>query len=194
MWQRSLRVRENAVRRTAVCLEMDGGRFEHIVTMGRLWFDHLIAWAIWRWRVPWKLNVTGHMLYNIFDLFFNKESHYGELVLKFHFIQDKQLILPTILYSVKLELLPWRKKHRLRESEKKVLRRMFVPKIEEVTRGWRKLHETKESLGKPRHRWKDNSKIGLKQIGCEDVNWIYLARYRGQWLSFVNTVLNLRVP
>jgi hypothetical protein len=25
------RVRENAVRRTAVCLEMDGGRFEHLL-------------------------------------------------------------------------------------------------------------------------------------------------------------------
>jgi hypothetical protein len=28
MWRRVL---ENAVRRTAVCLEMDGGRFEHLL-------------------------------------------------------------------------------------------------------------------------------------------------------------------
>jgi hypothetical protein len=30
--------------------------------------------------------VTEHMLANIFDLFFNKESHYGELVREFRFI------------------------------------------------------------------------------------------------------------
>jgi hypothetical protein len=31
-----------------------------IVTTRNPWFDHLIAYAIWRWRVSWKLNVTGH--------------------------------------------------------------------------------------------------------------------------------------
>jgi hypothetical protein len=54
-----------------------------IVTMRRPWFDDLIACAVWRWRVSWKPNVTGHMLYayNIFKLVFcNKESHYAELL------------------------------------------------------------------------------------------------------------------
>jgi hypothetical protein len=51
------------------------------VTTRRPWFDHLIACTIWQWRGSWKLNITGHMLYNIFDFFFNKESHYGQLVL-----------------------------------------------------------------------------------------------------------------
>jgi hypothetical protein len=32
------RVRENAVRRTALCLEMDGGRLEHLLTTRRPWF------------------------------------------------------------------------------------------------------------------------------------------------------------
>jgi hypothetical protein len=31
--------------------------------------DHLIACAIWRWRVSWKLNITRHTLYNIFGFF-----------------------------------------------------------------------------------------------------------------------------
>jgi hypothetical protein len=31
--------------------------------------------------------------------------------------------------------------HRLRLFEKRVLRRMFVPKREEVAAGWRKLHD-----------------------------------------------------
>jgi hypothetical protein len=30
----------------------------------------LIVCAIWRWRVSWKLNITGHMLNNIFDFLF----------------------------------------------------------------------------------------------------------------------------
>jgi hypothetical protein len=33
-----------------------------------------------------------------------------------------------------------RKEHRLRVFENKVLRRMFVPKRDEVTGGWRKVH------------------------------------------------------
>jgi hypothetical protein len=33
-----------------------------------------------------------------------------------------------------------RKKHRLRVFEKRVLRRIFGPKRDEVTGGWRKLH------------------------------------------------------
>jgi len=30
-----------------------------------------------------KLNVSGHILHNIFNLFFNKVSHYRKLVIKF---------------------------------------------------------------------------------------------------------------
>jgi hypothetical protein len=33
----------------------------------------------------------------------------------------------------------------------------------------------KESLGKPRHRWKDNIKINMKIIYFENVDWIDLA-------------------
>jgi hypothetical protein len=33
-----------------------------------------------------------------------------------------------------------REEHRLRVFENKVLRRIFGPKRDEVTRGWRKLH------------------------------------------------------
>jgi len=31
-------------------------------------------------------------------------------------------------------------------------------------------------------------------MGCEDVEWIYLAQDRVQWWSLVNTVMNFRVP
>jgi hypothetical protein len=34
--------------------------------------------------------------------------------------------------------------------------------------------EGKRPLGGPRHRWKDNIKLNLKEIGFEGVNWIHL--------------------
>jgi hypothetical protein len=33
--------------------------------------------------------------------------------------------------------------------------------------------EGRRPLGRPRHRWKDNIKMDLKEIGCGDVDWIH---------------------
>jgi hypothetical protein len=49
-------------------------------------------------------------------------------------------ILTVILYGCKTWPLTLREEHRLRAFENKVLRRIFVPKRDEVTRGWSKLH------------------------------------------------------
>jgi hypothetical protein len=38
--------------------------------------------------------------------------------------------------------------------------------------------EGKRPLGKPRGRWEDNIKSGLREIGLESVNWIHLAQDR----------------
>jgi hypothetical protein len=54
--------------------------------------------------------------------------------------------------------------------------------------------EGKRPLGRPRHRWEDNIKIDLGEIGIDGANWIRLAQDRVQWRAFVNTVMNLRVP
>jgi hypothetical protein len=35
--------------------------------------------------------------------------------------------------------------------------------------------EGKRPLGRPRHRWKDNIKMDLREIGIDGVNWIQLA-------------------
>jgi hypothetical protein len=123
--------------------------------------------------------------------------------------------------------------------ENRVLRRIFGPKMAEVTGGWRKLHdeelhnlytspsiirmvtsrrmrwaehvarmgenmnacrilvrnaEGERPLGRQRHRWVDNIKMHLIEIGWNGVHWIDMAQDRGQWRAFVNTVLNLRVP
>jgi hypothetical protein len=49
------------------------------------------------------------------------------------------IILPVILYGCETWSLTLRKEHRLRMFENKVLRRIFGPKRDEVTGGWRKL-------------------------------------------------------
>jgi hypothetical protein len=52
----------------------------------------------------------------------------------------------------------------------------------------------KRSLGRPRRRWEDNSKLDLREIGIDGANWIQLIQDRVQWRTSVNTVMNLRVP
>jgi hypothetical protein len=54
--------------------------------------------------------------------------------------------------------------------------------------------EGKRPLGGPRRRWEDNIKLDLWVTGIDEANWIRLAQDRVQWLAFVNTILNLRVP
>jgi hypothetical protein len=54
--------------------------------------------------------------------------------------------------------------------------------------------EGKTPLGSPRLRWEDNIKTDLTEIRIDGANWIRLAEDRVQWWSFVNTVMNLRVP
>jgi hypothetical protein len=54
--------------------------------------------------------------------------------------------------------------------------------------------EGKRPLGKPRHRWIDNIKKDLLEIGLSVVDWIGLAQDRYRWRALVKAVLNLRVP
>jgi hypothetical protein len=54
--------------------------------------------------------------------------------------------------------------------------------------------EGKRLLGRPRHRWVDNIKMDLREIGYDDMDWSDLAQDRDQWRALVNTVMNLRVP
>jgi hypothetical protein len=72
--------------RTAHChLPWNGRRllWTPIVTTSRSWFDHLIACAIWRWRVYWKLNVTGYILRSIFDLLLTRNRTMKSLCANF---------------------------------------------------------------------------------------------------------------
>jgi hypothetical protein len=119
----------------------------------------------------------------------------------------KTIILPVVLYGCETWSLRLREEHKLRVLENRVFRRIFGPKRDEVTGGWRKLHneelhglysspsiirvikarrmrwaghvtrmgevrgayiilvgrpEGKRPLGRPRRRWEDNIKIGLR--------------------------------
>ena len=50
--------------------------------------------------------------------------------------------------------------------------------------------EAKRQLGRPRHKWKDNIKTDLLEVGW-DMDWIDLAQNRDSWRSLVNMVMKL---
>jgi hypothetical protein len=54
--------------------------------------------------------------------------------------------------------------------------------------------EGKRLLGRPRHRWVDNIKIDLKEMGWGDKDWIDLAQDRDRYQALVNTVMKCRFP
>jgi hypothetical protein len=54
--------------------------------------------------------------------------------------------------------------------------------------------EGKRTLGRPRHRWEDNIKMDLQEVGCGGMDWIELAQERDKWQTLVNAVMNLGVP
>jgi hypothetical protein len=54
--------------------------------------------------------------------------------------------------------------------------------------------EGERPLRRPRRRWVDNIKMGLREIGWDGVDWIHVAQDRDKWRAHVNTVMNLRVP
>ena len=53
----------------------------------------------------------------------------------------RTIILPVVLYGCETWSLTLREERRLRLFENRVLRRVFVPKRDEVTGEWRKLHK-----------------------------------------------------
>jgi hypothetical protein len=54
--------------------------------------------------------------------------------------------------------------------------------------------EGKSLLGRPMHRWEDNIKMDLQEVGCGGMDWIELAQDRDRWQALVNAVINLQVP
>jgi hypothetical protein len=54
--------------------------------------------------------------------------------------------------------------------------------------------EGKRPLRRPRHRWVDNIRMDLVDVGWGDVDCIGLPQDRDSWGALVNSVLNLGVP
>jgi hypothetical protein len=45
----------------------------------------------------------------------------------------------------------------------------------------------------PVHKWEDDIKMDLKEVGWEGIDWTSSGTEWGQWLPLVNMVMNLQV-
>jgi hypothetical protein len=66
---------------------------------------------------------------------------------------------------------------------------------------WRGVHrvlvgksEGKRPLGRPRHRWEDNIKMDLQEVGGGRGDWMELVQDRDGWQALVSMVKNFQVP
>jgi hypothetical protein len=53
--------------------------------------------------------------------------------------------------------------------------------------------DEQKPLGRPMHRWEDNIKMDLQEVGWGGTDWIYVGQVRCRWRTLVNAVMNLRV-
>ena len=90
--------------------------------------------------------------------------------------------LPSIVRVVKSKSMKWAG-HVARMGEERVVYRVLVEKP-----------GGKSPMGRPRHRWEDNIKMDLQEVGGSCGNWMELAQDRERWRALVGTVRNLRVP
>ena len=90
--------------------------------------------------------------------------------------------LPNIVGVVKSRRVRW-EGHVARMGEGRGVYRVLVVKT-----------EGKRPLRRPRHRWEDNIKMDLQEVGGSCGDWIELAQDRDRWRALVGTVRNLRVP
>jgi len=54
--------------------------------------------------------------------------------------------------------------------------------------------EGRRPLGRPRHRWVDNIRLDLQEVGYVYIDWIGLAQDRDRWRRLVSAIMNLWVP
>jgi hypothetical protein len=89
---------------------------------------------------------------------------------------------PSLVRIIKSRRMRWAG-HVARLGEKRNAYRILVGKP-----------EGKRPHGRPRHRWVDNIKMDLREIGWDGVDWMDMVEDRNQWRALVNMILNLRVP
>lgn len=54
--------------------------------------------------------------------------------------------------------------------------------------------EGKRPFAVSKHKWEDNFKTDVKEIGYENVGWIQLAHNRTHWLRLAKMAMKLWVP
>jgi hypothetical protein len=54
--------------------------------------------------------------------------------------------------------------------------------------------ERKRELERTRHRWEDNIRMNVREIGYGGVDWLHLAQDRDRWRALVNMVMKLWFP
>ena len=90
--------------------------------------------------------------------------------------------LPSIVWVVKSRQMRWAG-HVVCMGEDRGVQRVLVGKP-----------EGKRPLGRSRHRWEDNIKMDLQEVGGGRGDWMELAQDRDRWRAFVGTVRGFRVP
>jgi hypothetical protein len=90
--------------------------------------------------------------------------------------------LPNIVRVIKSRRLRWAG-HVARMGEGRCMYRILVGKP-----------EGNRPLGRPMHRWEDNVRMDLQEVGCGCEDRIGLAQDRDMWRALVSAVRNLRVP
>jgi len=99
------------------------------------------------------------------------------------FVRSHTLYLsPKTVRVIKSRRIRWAG-HVARIGEMRGVYRVLVPRP-----------EGKRPHGRPRRRWKCNSKMALHKVGYEGVDWIDVAQDRYKWLALVNAEMNFRVP
>jgi len=89
---------------------------------------------------------------------------------------------PNIVRVIKSRKMRWAG-HVARMGEERGVYRFFVGKP-----------EGKRPLGRPRHRWVNNIRMDLQEVGCGYMDWMGQAQDRDRWLMLVSAVMNLWVP
>jgi len=88
---------------------------------------------------------------------------------------------PNIVRVIKSRRMRWAG-HGARMGEERGVYRVLVGKP-----------EGRRPLGRTRHRWVDNIRMELQEVGCGYMDWIGLAQDRERWRTFVSAVMNLPV-
>jgi hypothetical protein len=103
------------------------------------------------------------------------------LILRIEYLNDLYPS-PNIVRVIKSRIMKWMG-HVARIGKNRGVYRVLVGKPEGM-----------RPLGRPRHRWDDNIKMGLRKVGCGGIYWIDLAQDRDRWRALVNAVMDIRVP